>query len=406
MCTISRLSLTVLVATLLFGVAGSQAHAQTFNAMYEFQGGSDGGGPNDLIRDSAGNFYGTTVTGGTTIFGTVFKFDPSGTKTILHNFTGGSGGGEPHGSLVMDTQGNIYGTAEFGGNLSVLCGGMQGCGVVFKIDSTGNETVLYSFTGGADGGQPLAGLTIDEAGNLYGTTLGGGLPNCNYFAFGCGVVFKVDTFGQETVLHSFKGGADGGVPASPVIRDSSGNLYGETSGVGAGSGGTVFKLDANGNETVLHAFSGGQDGSQPYGGLVQDHKGNLYGTTYGGGIIDPNQCNYGGCGVVFRVSSGGKEVVLYSFTGGASGWGPVAGLALDKKENLYGTAALGGAGTYCCGVAFKLNRKHQETVLHTFSGAADGGSPETGMIRDGNGDLYGTALLGSYGNGVIFKLTP
>ena len=106
------------------------------------------------------------------------------------------------------------------------------------------------------------------------------------------------------------------------------------------------------------------------------------------------------------MSSGGKEVVLYSFTGGASGWGPVAGLALDKKENLYGTAALGGAGTYCCGVAFKLNRKHQETVLHTFSGAADGGSPETGMIRDGNGDLYGTALLGSYGNGVIFKLTP
>jgi uncharacterized repeat protein (TIGR03803 family) len=416
MCTIvrcswlreSRVSLTflTLVATLLLGFAAPQADAQSFNALYEFQGGSDGGAPNDLIRDSGGNLYGTTIAGGTTIFGTVFKLDTSGTKTILYNFTDGSDGGEPHGSLVMDSNGNTYGTAEFGGNLSVLCGGMQGCGVVFKIDPSGNETVLYSFTGGADGGQPLAGLAIDDAGNLYGTTLGGGLPNCNYFAFGCGVVFKVDISGQETVLYSFKGGADGGAPSSPVIRDSSGNLYGLTTGVGAGSGGTVFKLDTNGNETVLHAFSGGPDGSQPYGALVRDRKGNLYGTTYGGGVIDPNQCNYGGCGVVFKVSSRGKEDVLYSFTGGASGWAPLAGLALDKKENLYGTAASGGAGTYCCGVVFKLDRKHQQTVLHTFSGAADGGSPEAGIIRDGSGNLYGTALLGTYGSGVVFKLTP
>jgi uncharacterized repeat protein (TIGR03803 family) len=126
------------VTVVLLALTGSRVEAQTFDSLYEFQGGNDGGGPNDLIRDSNGNLYGTTITGGTTIFGTVFKLDSSGTKTILYNFTGGSDGGEPHGSLVIDTNGNLYGTAEFGGNLSVLCEGMQGCGVVFKIDSSGN----------------------------------------------------------------------------------------------------------------------------------------------------------------------------------------------------------------------------------------------------------------------------
>jgi len=401
-----RLLLILVNSVLLVAFLTLTATAQSLNTLYEFQGGADGGAPNELIRDSAGNLYGTTIAGGKTIFGTVFKIDNSGKKTILYNFLGGTDGTEPHGGLVRDAEGNLYGTTEYGGDLSVLCAGMQGCGVVFKVDPTGHETVLYSFTGGADGGQPLAGLMLDSAGNLYGTTAGGGIGGCDYWAVGCGVVFKLDSTGKETVLYSFVGGTDSGVPASPVIGDSSGNLYGLTSGVGAAASGSVFKLDANGKETVLHAFSNVPDGSQPYGRLVRDGAGNLYGTTYGGGIFDPNNCGDGGCGVVFEVTPTGKEHVLYSFAGGPRGWGPLAGLARDKQGNLYGAAALGGAGFACCGVVFELNPKREEILLHTFTGAADGGGPETGLILDAAGNLYGTAGQGTSGNGVAFTITP
>jgi uncharacterized repeat protein (TIGR03803 family) len=403
---IARLVLMWTSVVLLLAFLPSAGTAQIFNVLYEFGGGTDGGAPNDLVRDSAGNLYGTTINGGQTIFGTVFKLDPSGKKIVLYNFMGGTDGSEPHGDLVLDAKGNLYGTTEYGGNLGVLCGGgMQGCGIVFKIDPTGHETVLYSFAGGADGAQPLAGLMLDEAGNLYGTTAGGGIGGCNYWAVGCGVVFKLDLAGHETVRYSFAGGTDGGVPVSPLVRDSSGNFYGMTSGVGAGSGGTVFKLDTNGKETILHTFSGVPDGSQPYGTLVRDGAGNLYGTTYGGGIFDSSRCNYNGCGVVFKVTPSGREYVLYSFAGGPGGWGPTAGLARDNQGNLYGTTALGGAGVDCCGVVFELNPKRQETLLHTFTGGADGGSPQTGLILDKAGNLYGTALGGTY-NGVAFRITP
>ena len=403
---LGRYLLTLVCATPFVLVSATDVRAQTLTPLYEFQGGADGGSPNDLVRDSAGNLYGTTIAGGKTIFGTVFKVDSSGKKTILYDFMGGSDGTEPHGNLVLDATGNLYGTTEYGGNLGVQCVGMQGCGVVFKVDPHGNETVLYSFTGGADGGQPLAGLAMDSAGNLYGTTAGGGNSGCSYWAVGCGVVFKIDPTGHETVLYRFTGGNDGGVPASPVILDSSGNIYGLTSGVGAGSAGTVFKLDTSGKETVLHLFSGGADGSQPYGVLVRDKQGHLYGTTYGGGIYDPSHCNYGGCGVVFKVSSKGKEKVLYSFIGGTDGWGPLAGLVRDKKGNLYGTSALGGVSQYCCGVLFRLSPKRQFSPMHTFTGGTDGGSPETDMIQDKAGNLYGAALGGTYGSGVAFELTP
>jgi len=398
--------LSLCVSTLLLlAVFSSTGTAQIFNALYEFQGGSDGGGPSSVIRDSAGNLYGTTVTGGIAVYGTVLKLDTSGKKTILYEFKGGTDGEQPHGNLVLDANGNLYGTAEYGGNLSFSCGGYPGCGVVFKLDPSGNETALYSFTGGSDGGEPLAGLAIDKVGNLYGTTAGGGIPGCNYFTQGCGVVFKLDTSGKETVLHTFGGGSDGGASNSPVILDASGNLYGLTTGINA-NGGTVFKVDSSGNETVLHAFTGSPDGEQPYGTLVLDKNGNVYGTTYGGGIFDPNACNYGGCGVVFKVTPAGKEQILYSFPGGANGWGPTAGLVRDKNGNLYGTAALGGMSQLCCGVVFELNPKRQQTILHSFTGGADGASPETDLIQDNAGNLYGTALGGTYGSGVIFQVIP
>ena len=215
----------VMITIIVLTILSANANAQTLTPLYEFQGGTDGGGVNDLIRDAAGNLYGTTIAGGTGFHGTVFKLDTAGTKTILHNFGGGSDGNAPHGKLVMDAAGNLYGTAEFGGDPDVSCTGYHGCGVVFKLDQTGRETTLYSFTGGADGAMPLAGLYRDHAGNLYGTAAGGGKTGCICLP-GCGVVFKLTPGGQETVLYSFGGANDSGFPASPVIRDSSGNLYG------------------------------------------------------------------------------------------------------------------------------------------------------------------------------------
>jgi uncharacterized repeat protein (TIGR03803 family) len=391
------------VVFLLF-FATTISKAQTLTPLYQFQGSTDGGGPNGVIRDSAGNLYGTTVAGGETIFGTVFTLDPSGIKTILYNFTGGTDGGEPHGMLVRDANNNLYGTTEFGGNLNVQCAGMQGCGVIFKINPSGQETVLYRFTGQEDGGQPLAGLKMDSSGNLYGTTAGGGKSGCQYVAVGCGVVFKIVSKKHFSVLYSFSGGVDGGMPEPRLVLDSSGNIYGSTTGVGAGSQGTIFKLDSTGNETVLLTFAG-TNGSQPYGALAIDVHGNLYGTTYGGGNL--NNCNQGfGCGIVFKLRPNGQEPILNVFEGESGGWGPVAGLVRDGKGNLYGTTALGGQGTDCCGVVFEVTASGAKHVLHTFTGGEDGASPETDLIQDADGNLYGGALGGTYGSGVIFKITP
>jgi uncharacterized repeat protein (TIGR03803 family) len=198
---------------------------------------------------------------------------------VLYSFTGGSDGGYPLAGVIRDSKGNLYGTTNGGG--------ASYAGVVFKVDTSGNETVLYSFTGGSDGGYPLAGVIRDSKGNLYGTTNGGG-------ASGAGVVFKVDTFGNETVLYSFTGGSDGGYPLWVVlVRDSAGNLYGTTNGGGASGAGVVFKVNAAGNETVLHSFTGGADGGNPYAGVILGPEGNLYGTTAFGGETN--------AGVVFEI---------------------------------------------------------------------------------------------------------
>ncbi|MGB7438829.1 MAG: choice-of-anchor tandem repeat GloVer-containing protein [Candidatus Acidiferrum sp.] len=188
-------------------------------------------------------------------------------------------GASPNGALIRDSGGDLYGTTNGGGT--------SGAGVVFKLDTSGNETVLYSFTGGSDGGYPLSGVISDSGGNLYGTTQGGG-------ASAAGVVFKLDTSGHETVLYSFTGGVDGGYPLWVTLaRDSAGNVYGTTAGGGASGYGVVFKLDPLGNETVLHGFTGGDDGASPYAGVVLGPDGNLYGTTPFGG-----QTN---AGVVFEI---------------------------------------------------------------------------------------------------------
>lgn len=393
-------NLLFLFSVILLMFVRATSEAQTLTPLYEFQGGSDGASPNAVIRDAAGNLYGTTIAGGQTIFGTVFKLSPSGTKTILYNFQGGSDGTEPHGKLLMDSKGNLYGTTEYGGNLDVQCFFMPGCGVVFRVTPTGQETVLYSFNGEPDGGQPLAGLTVGPGDSLYGTTAGGGMGFCNYETSGCGVVFKIDSALKETVLHSFSGNADGGVPEAPLTEDSSGNLYGSTTGVGASNDGTVYKL--NGSDlTVLLTFDG-INGSQPYGALALDSKGNVYGTTYSGGNL--NYCNSSsGCGVVFMLFPDGREPI-YPLIGGSGGGLPLAGLVRDNKGNLYGTTAIGGADN--CGVLFQITPNGVEIVLHSFTGGTDGCSPDTDLTLDAEGNLYGSAFGGTYGYGMIFKLTP
>ena len=409
--------------------------------LYSFTGGADGSSPNTVIRDSKGNLYGTTNYGGASGVGVVFKVDTSGHETVLYTFTGGNDGAYPNPNVTLDSVGNFYGTTNNGGT--------AGLGVVFKVDTSGNETVLHTFTRGLEGDQPdLAGVILDSVGNLYGTAAFGG-------AGGQGVVYKLDTSGNETVLYAFPGAADGqypynagvifgsdchlygttfyggkkghgvvyqldgdgnekvlynfhlltangfGQPTGGVIRDSKGNLYGTTfigqADVGYGNG-VVYKVDTAGHSTVLHNFTGEADGGVPYGGVIRDSKGNLYGTAEVGGAS--------GAGVVFKVDTFGNETVLYSFTGGSDGGYPLwVVLVRDSAGNLYGTTNGGGASG--AGVVFKVNAAGNETVLHSFTGGADGGNPYAGVILGPEGNLYGTTAFGGETNaGVVFEIKP
>jgi uncharacterized repeat protein (TIGR03803 family) len=284
-------------------------------ALHIFDKGEMGDGTSPhagVILDKKGNLYGTTTTGGASDFGVVFNLQIKSRKeTILHSFTGEGGDGVvPVAPVIRDATGSLYGTTELGGTYGGACGSapLGGCGIVFKINKANTETVLYRFTGGADGANPTAGLLPDAAGNLYGTTSYGGSGGCQYGSFiGCGTVFKLDKSRHETLLYTFVGGNDGAVPTDSLIRDAAGNFYGTTS-LGGGTGcqsqlgcGTVFKLDSTGKETVLYRFTGGADGANPNAELLQDAAGNLYGTTFRGGGGDKNVCSLG-CGVVFKIT--------------------------------------------------------------------------------------------------------
>jgi uncharacterized repeat protein (TIGR03803 family) len=349
--------------------------------LYTFSGETDGNQPlSGLFRDSSGNLYGTTYSGGASGAGVVFKVDTLGNETVLYSFTGGDDGGSPWAGVILDASGNIYGTTAFGGT--------DNAGVVYKLDTTGHETVLHSFTFGADGGEPLSGVVRDSAGDLFGTTFSGG-------SGGAGVVYKLNTSGHETKLYSFTGGADGKFPSwAGVIRDSSGNFYGTTANGGTANAGVVFKLDTSGNETVVYSFPGTADGGDPYGGVVRDSAGNFYGTTQSGGAS--------GSGMVYKLDTSGHETVLYTFTGGADGSQPYAGVVLDSAGNLYGTTYMGGTGF--SGVIYKVDTTGQQTVLYNFA-YGTGADPEAGVILDSAGNLYGTtAYGGTAGYGVVYKL--
>jgi uncharacterized repeat protein (TIGR03803 family) len=386
-----------LVVVLGLGVVTTQsAQAQNFTALYSFTGASDGGEPYaGLVRDAAGNLYGTALGAGAYGWGVVFKVDPSGTETVLHSFGGVTTDGRtPYAGLVRDKAGNLYGTTYEGGGTGCI----DGCGTVFKVDTTGTETVLHSFAGGTtDGCFPYGGLLRDEAGNLYGTTQACG-------ASSNGIVFKVSKSGKFTVLHNFAGGAsDGANPLyASLLMDKNGALYGVAQYGGTSNEGVVYKLGKSGALRVLHSFAGGTtDGCNPNGTPAMDSLGNLYGTAVA--------CGSSNMGVVWKVSKKGAEKVLHNFAGGtADGGVPIAGVILDAKGNLYGDTQYGG-GTGClstgCGTVYKLSKTGKLTLLHIFAGS-EGAFPFGGVIRDTKGNLYGTTFLGGSPDwGTVWQIT-
>jgi uncharacterized repeat protein (TIGR03803 family) len=372
--------------------------------LHNFTGGADGATPfSGVILDQAGNLYGTAWQGGTgcdfITCGVVFKIDPAGNESVLHTFNGADGF-NPGSSLIRDADGNLYGTTQSGGDL--------GYGLVFKLNpATGTETVLYSFTGGADGFGP-GELIVDSAGNFYGTTTNGGdFTNCN--PVGCGVAFKLDpTTGTETVLYTFAGGNDGNIPGG-LVQDASGNLFGGTDlgGVpcpqqGINGCGVVFRLDPTGQETVLYSFTGGSDGSAANAPLWMDDTGMLYGIAVAGG---PHPCYGLGCGVIFQFDpSNGQETLLYAFTGGADSAVPSGGLIRDAAGAFYGTAAGNCSDiTNACGapngVVFKL------TLTPEFAISASALSPDTISPGQTSTSKLGVSSIGGFSDSVTLSCT-
>jgi len=398
-------ALVLAVTLTLISGAGATAGAQTFKVLYSFGAYPDGNTPlAGLLMDAAGNLYGTTTYGGNNNScpggigcGTVFKLDTNGVETVLHNFNGPDGA-NPSASVIMDSKGDLYGTTEFGGRLQDCTDtGGAGCGVVFKLNGK-TETVLHRFCSVEN--------CSDGALPWRGLVMDAsgalyGTANVGGSANG-GVVFKL-VGKKETVLHSFTGYSDGAYPTAGLIMDAKQRLYG-TATVGGDYNcgcGVVFKL-AGKKETILYSFKGSPDGDTPYAALFMDARGNLFGTTVFGGSSDNR-------GTVFEVSRGGKEHVLYRFTPQHNdGFRPQSSVVRDAEGNLYGTTVGGGdAGD---GIVFEVTKDGKEKVLHSFcseQNCADGAYPSGDLIMDAKGNLYGTAYGGgAYNGGAIFMITP
>ena len=375
-------------------MASSPAHAQTFTVLYTFTDTTQGEQPDaGLIADSAGNLYGTTQYGGTAGgFGTIFKLDSSGNESVLYSFSGTPDGEDPYAGLVADNAGNLYGSTLFGGTNG-------GFGTVFRLNTHSQLTLLHSFASDPDGADPYGTLVGDRQGNGYGTTRFGGSGG------GYGTVFKLGRNGQLTLLHSFSGTPDGEDPEAGLIVDAAGNLYGTTVyGGTAGGFGTVFRVDhKTGALRLLHSFSGTPDGENPYAGLAVDSAGNGYGTTKYGGTA-------GGYGTVFKIDRTGKFSLLHSFAGNPDGVNPLGPVIVDHQGNVYGTTYYGGSNGY--GSVFKIDTTGTLTILHSFDYSPDGAYPTGALLLDSAGNIYGTASQGGdsncgfFGCGTVFKITP
>ena len=328
-----------------------------------------------LIQASDGNFYGVDL-----IFspaGRIFRMDSTGNVTTVYAFTGGSDGAEPEDHLVQGTDGAFYGVTQLGGS--------SNNGTLFKVDSAGNFTLLYSFSGSLDGAKPQRALVQGTDGSFYGTAYGGG-------ASGYGTVYKVDASGNFTLLHAFADGMEGGFPRGSLLQGADGNFYGTTQGGGTYSIGTVYKMDTAGNVTTLYSFTGGADGAQPFAGLVQGLDGSFYGTTFYGGT-------YTG-GTLYKVDASGNFTALLSLTGFESSR-PESVPVQAADGDFYGLDSLAGS-------LFRFDSSGNFTLLHYFTGGADGSGPGGSLVQGADGSFYGTTAgggSGAYSPGTLFKLT-
>jgi uncharacterized repeat protein (TIGR03803 family) len=388
-------------------MAAPAVSASTTEVIYSFLGDDDGEyADTDVAIDGAGNLYGTTVLGGDFASGTVFQLAPvagSWVHNVVYSFTSGADGAEPYKGVTVDAAGNLYGTAVAGGSGS--CEG--GCGVAYKLTNSGGvwtQTVLHAFTGGLDGSGPGARLTVDGKGNLYGMAPTGG-------AYGAGTIYQLHQSPNGNwrlkVIHAFTGGADGATGSAGQMIARGGHLYGAATAGGAYGSGTVFQLTprptGEWDFRVIYSFQGQPDAGFPYGGLLFDSAGNLYGTTYYDGAND--------LGSVYQltpsVSGEWAEKVLYSFKSNGDGNSSISNLVLDTAGNLYGTTSEGGNGS---GTIFALSQRGGgwvEKVLHSFTGSPDGAFPYTGMVPGLAGEFYGATVHGgANGDGAIYKFTP
>jgi uncharacterized repeat protein (TIGR03803 family) len=403
----SRISISKSLLVAAFSVAiaamtlaaAEPAPAQTYTVDVNFGVGMTRpivAAPNgDLVQDAAGNLYGTTdLNWG----GLVFKLDPSDVLTVLEPLTCDADNGcHPVAGLFGDTNGDLYGTTT---------GGANTCGTIFKLDTNDVLTVLKRFfLCGAGGASPNSQL-VSMNGELYGTTLHGGTNGCTNDG-GCGTIFKISKSGVARVLYRITGGADGAYPQS-LIRDVEGNLYGVAYRGGSNNVGTVFKFDTAGAFTVLHTFGVGSisDGGNPVGKLTRNSaNGSLTGATRSGGTA--------GLGVVYRVDAAGNETIIHNFFGREGGASPTAGV-LEVDGILYGTTEYGGdlscvvKGGRGCGVLYQIGKTGEYTVLHQFGGEpGDGALPFQGGLTLGtDGSIYGATREGGACCGTIFKYTP
>jgi uncharacterized repeat protein (TIGR03803 family) len=423
------------VAALAILLLSGSARATDFQVVHAFNGGKDGDSPDGaLAADGVGNLYGTTFGDGGNApgkkcpksCGNAYALQGGDLQSIFA-FDGGKTGSFPEGRLLF-YQGSLYGTTSSGGNNRSTACGISGdkpltCGTLYKLTPDGAETLLYSFCNVGkyckDGELPFAGVVTDDSGNLYGTAAYGGGNSS-------GVVYKLSPQGVYSQLYSFcskDNCHDGAGPFGGVIRDQAGNLYGTTVGGGSGKGckdkyivgcGTIFRLSPDGTETVLYSFcsqASCADGGYPQGSLLLDGAGNLFGTASIGGGSNCADPGGPGCGVIFELTASGNFMVLYSFQSGADGAHPLADLIADGQGNLYGTTAEGG-GHRCfpyrdgCGTVFELSPSGTETVLHIFCSqkhCSDGQQPRAGLVLQGN-YLYGTTFYGGVGLGTLFKV--
>lgn len=380
-------------------IAAIPAIAQTYSVVYNF--GTNTGDPLAPIYESMvsqgrdGNLYGTTRSGGANAYGAAFKITPAGALTVEYNFKSQPDPAVwPVGGLVLGTDGNLYGTASYGG--------LNGAGTLFKLTPTGTLTVLYDFGGAGLPGHPYSAPILGTDGNLYGTLIDGGPSGCTYLNGGCGAVYKITPSGTLTILHQFLG-PEGGNPYAPLVLGTDGNFYGTTAaggtiGTSFANLGTVFKITPAGKFTSLYSFDS-THGYAPLGPVVQGSDGNFYGTTeYGGaGLL--------GEGVIYKITPAGSFSVLYNFCSVAAcadGGNSVSGMVLATDGNFYGTATKGGANKF--GVIYKITPQGTFSVLYNFD-ATTGAYPENTLVQHTNGTLYGNTYQGGSTNfGVFFSL--